>query len=73
MKEYTVRGFADEHKVSIPTARRYLNRLVKDGKPKAGQKPLWINYYGKDVKTKRMVTIYRTGKAGTRVKGWKAS
>jgi predicted DNA-binding transcriptional regulator YafY len=59
LREYSVRSFAQEYKVSEETARRYLNSLVKLGKAAAVEKPLRIYIYGKEVETKRKVTIYK--------------
>ena len=59
MKEYTVRSFAKEFKVSMPTARRFLNGLVKKGKARTVQKRLRMMYYGKEIETVRSVTSYR--------------
>jgi response regulator of citrate/malate metabolism len=35
MKEHTVRSFAEEYRVSLKTARKYLNALVENGKASA--------------------------------------
>ena len=58
IKEYTARSFAEEYRISSVTARRHLNRLVKEGKSKSGQKPLRITLHGKEVEMKRTVTTY---------------
>ena len=59
MKEYTARSFADEFRISSVSARRYLNRLVKEGKARSEQKPLKVNFHGIEVETKKTVTTYR--------------
>ena len=58
MKEYTARSFAMEYRVSSVSARRHLNRLVKEGKAKSERKPLRVNLNGKEVETKKTVTTY---------------
>ena len=58
MEEFTARSFANEYRISSVTARRYLNRMVKEGKARSEQKPLRVNLNGKEVETKKTVTTY---------------
>jgi response regulator of citrate/malate metabolism len=58
LKEHTARSFANEYRISSVSARRYLNRLVKEGKAMSEQKPLKVNHHGKEVETKKTVTTY---------------
>jgi DNA-binding transcriptional ArsR family regulator len=58
LKEFTVRSFAQLYNVSMPTARRHLKELVREGKATTLQRPLRMRYYGREVETIRTVTTY---------------
>jgi response regulator of citrate/malate metabolism len=60
MEKFTTQSFFSEYKVSVVTARQYLNALVESGRARAVKEPVQVSFNGKKVATKKIVTTYRS-------------